>query len=122
MASRPVSVSFQSAASKALDFRITEEVLRSYASTLKECIKKVLLTVSDAREDGVSVAVSGLDEVDIGDFGTELNDAMKLLQVGISSITLKRQIFQRLAVKYLSDARQETKDQIAREIDEQLRS
>jgi hypothetical protein len=33
---------------------------------------------------------------------------------------LKRQIFQRLALKYMSDARQETKDQISREIDAQV--
>ncbi len=57
----------------------------------------------------------------LADFGTELQNATKLLQLGIDSPTLKRQIYQRLALKYLSDARQETKDQIAREIDAQLR-
>jgi hypothetical protein len=104
----------QSAASKQMDFRITEEVLRSYATTVKDCIRKVLTAVSDAREDGVLVTVTGLDEVDITDLGTELDDAGKLLQLGISSPTLKKQIYQRLALKYLSDARQETKDQVAR--------
>ncbi len=66
--------------------------------------------------------VSGLDEVDIGDFATELQDAKNLLQIGIESSTLKRQIYQRLAIKYLNDARQEIKDQIAREIDAQFTS
>ncbi len=110
----------QSAASKQLDFTITQEVLRAYASTVKDCMKRVLTAVSDAREDGVIVSVSGLDEVDITDFGSELNDATNLLRLGIESPTLKKQIFQRLALKFLNDARQETKDQIAREIEAQL--
>jgi hypothetical protein len=80
----------------------------------------VLTAVSDAREDGVTVAVAGLDEVDITDFGNELQDAKNLLNLGIQSATLKRQIFERLAFKYLSDARQDVKDQIAQEINEQL--
>ncbi len=110
----------QSALSKQLDFTITQEVLRAYGSTVKDCIRRVLTAISDAREDGVVVSVSGLDEVDISDFGTELQDATNLLQVGIDSPTLKRQIYQRLALKYLSDARQDTKDEIVREIDAQL--
>jgi hypothetical protein len=110
----------QSAASKQLDFTITQEVLRAYGDAVKDTIKKVLTAVSDARDDGLLVSVSGLDELDIGDFGTELQEAANLLQLGITSPTLKRQIFQKLAFKYLSDIRQETKDQIAQEIDAQL--
>jgi hypothetical protein len=110
----------QSAASKQLDFTITKEVLRAYGETVKHSIRRVLTAIGDAREDNVTVSVSGLDELDIGDFGAELQDASNLLGLGITSPTLKRQIFQKLASKYLSDARQETKDQIAREIDEQL--
>ncbi len=112
----------QSAASKQLDFTITKETLRAYGDTVKETIRKVLTAISGAREDGVIVSVAGLDELDIGDFGTELKDASNLLGLGVTSPTLKRQIFHKLAAKYLSDARQETKDQIAREIDEQLMS
>jgi hypothetical protein len=110
----------QSAASKQLDFTITQEVLRAYGAAVKDCIRRVLTAVSAAREDAVAISVTGMDEVDITSFGTELQDAKSLLQLGIDSPTLKRQIFQRLALKYLSDARQETKDQIAREIDAQL--
>ncbi len=109
----------QSALSKQLDFTITQEVLRAYGGAVKDCMRKVLSAVSEAREDGLVVSVSGLDEVDISDFGLELQDATNLLQLGIESPTLKRQIYQRLALKYLSDARQETKDQIAREIEAQ---
>ncbi|MBV9301376.1 MAG: hypothetical protein JOY62_18710 [Acidobacteriaceae bacterium] len=109
----------QSAASKQLDFTITKEVLRGYGDMVKDTIKKVITAVSDAREDGLVVSVSGLDELDIGDFGTELQEATNLLQLGIKSPTLKRQIFQRLAFKFLSDLRQETKDQIAEEINTQ---
>ncbi len=111
----------QSALSKQLDFTITQEVLRAYGAAVKENIQKVFSAVSDAREDGVTVMVSGLDEADITDFAMELNNATSLLQVGIESPTLKRQIFQRLALKYVSDARQEMKDEIAREIDAQVK-
>lgn len=111
----------QSAASKQMDFTITSEVLRGYASAVKNTLRQVLNAVSHAREDGVGIGVTGLDEVDITDLGTELNDAAKLLSIGIQSPTLKRQMFQRLALKYLSDERQEIKTEVSREIDLQLR-
>jgi hypothetical protein len=60
-----------------------------------------------------------MDEMDINDFGTDLDQANKLLQLNIQSPSLRKQIFQRLALKYLNDARQDTKDQIAQEIDAQ---
>ena len=110
----------QSALSKQLDFTITQEVLRSYGSAIKNCIRKLLTSIAEVRQDGVQISVTGLDEVDISDFSTELQQAASLLQLGIESPTLKRQIYQRLALKYLSDARQDTKDQIAREIDAQI--
>ncbi len=110
----------QSAASKQLDFTITQEVLRAYGAAVKDSIRNVLSAISAAREDGVTVSVTGLDEVDISDFGAELQDAKSLLELGIQSPTLKRQIYHRLAMKYLNDARQEMKDQIAREIDAQF--
>jgi hypothetical protein len=112
----------QSAISKQLDFTITQEVLRAYGTAVKDCIKQIFTAISAAREDGVQISVTGMDEVDISDFGTELQQAAALLALGISSPTLKRQVFQRLALKYLSDARQDTKDQIAREIDAQITS
>ena len=110
----------QSALSKQLDFTITQEILRAYGSAIKDCLRRILSAISDARQDGVQISVSGLDEVDINDFGTELQQATNLLQLGIESPTLKRELFRRLAFKYLNDVRQETKDQIAREIDAQL--
>lgn len=110
----------QSAASKQIDFTITQEVLRGYGAAVKDCIRRVLTAISVARQDDVSVSVSGLDEIDIADFSAELQNAGQLLKMGIDSPTLKREIFQRLAVKYLSDARQEIKDQIAREISAQF--
>jgi hypothetical protein len=112
----------QSALSKQLDFTITQEVLRAYGTAVKDCIRRVLTAVSDARQDGLLVSITGMDELDISDFGTELQQASGLLGLGIGSPTLKRQIFQRLALKYLSDARQDTKDQIAHEIDAQVMS
>jgi hypothetical protein len=112
----------QSALSKQLDFAITQEVLRAYGASVKDAINATVTAISDARQDGLAVSVSGLDELDISDFGTELQQATELLQLGINSPTLKRQIFERLAFKYLNDARQETKDQIAREIGAQVKN
>jgi hypothetical protein len=109
----------QSAASKQLDFSVTQEVLRSYGSTIKDSIRRLMNAISEARLDEVRITVSGLDELNISDFGTELEQATQLLKLGIQSPTLTRQIFHRLATKYLNDARQETKDQIAQEIEAQ---
>jgi hypothetical protein len=64
------------------------------------------------------VDVSGLDEFDIGDFSSDLDDAQRLLGLGVGSPTLRKEIFKRLAQKYLCDARQELKDQIVKEIEE----
>lgn len=109
----------QSAASKQMDFTITQEILRAYGSAIKNCIRRVITAISEARQDDVAVSITGLDEVDISDFTSELANAASLLSLGIQSPTLKREICQRLALKYLNDARQETKDQIAREIQAQ---
>jgi hypothetical protein len=94
-------------------------VLRAYGAAVKDCIGRIVNSIAAARQDDVAVTVTGLDEVDISDFTTELNNAASLLNLGIESRTLRREICQRLALKYLNDARQETKDQIAREIDTQ---
>lgn len=110
----------QSGISKQRDFSITQEVLRAYGDVVKETMKQILHAIDDARQDGLSIDVSGLDEFDIGDFSSELDDAKKLIELGIASGTLKKQIYKKLAFKYLSDARQETKNQVAREIDASL--
>ncbi|MFZ0590893.1 MAG: hypothetical protein WAM39_10440, partial [Bryobacteraceae bacterium] len=110
----------ESGLAKQRDFIITQEVLRGYGDLVKDTIRRVLDSVCTAREDEVISSVSGLDEFDIGDFGTELADAQALLNIGISSPTMKQQVYQKLAFKYLCDARQEVKDQIAREIENQF--
>jgi hypothetical protein len=58
-----------------------------------------------------------LDEFDIGDFSSELADAGQLLKLGIKSPTLTKQVFKKLALKYLCDVRQDIKDEIVREIE-----
>ena len=107
----------QSGVSKQMDFGVTQEVLLAYGDAVKHTIKQVLAAIKAARQDALSVHVSGLDEFDIGDFSTELDDAKKLMDFGIQSETLKTQLFKKLAFKYFSDARQEIKNQIANEID-----
>ncbi len=110
----------QSGLSKQRDFSITQEVLRAYGDAVKETMKQVLRAIESARQDGLSIEVSGLDEFDIGDFSNELDDARKLLDLGIQSPTLKKQLFKKLAMKYFCDARQDIKTQISSEIDASL--
>ena len=109
----------QSGASKQRDFSITQEVLRAYGDAVKETMKQVLRAIAAARQDNITIDVSGLDEFDIADFSNELDDARKLLTLGIESETLKKQVFKKLAFKFLSDVRQEIKTQIAQEIEAQ---
>jgi len=107
----------QSGLSKQRDFSITQDVLRAYGDAIKDLVKRVLRAIEAAREDGLAINVSGLDEFDIGDFGTELADAQALLGLGIDSPTMKQQIFKKLALKYLCDIRQDIKERITQEID-----
>ena len=109
----------QSGVSKQRDYAITQEVLRAYGDAIKDSMKRVLRAVDTAREDGLSIDVSGMDEFDIGDFGTELADAQQLLSLGMNSPTLRKQVYKKLAFQFLCDVRQEVKDQIGREIDEE---
>jgi hypothetical protein len=113
---RPVS-----GLSKQRDFAVTQEVLRGYGDAIKDTVRRVLLAVEEAREDGLRIGVSGLDEFDIGDFTSEVEDARRLLDLGIESPALRRQVYKKLAFKYLCDERQDVKDTIAREIDEWIK-
>ena len=112
----------ESGASKQRDFAITQEVLRSYGDTVKDTMRRILEAICGARQDDLAISVTGLDEFDIGDFVAELSEAQTLLALGIDSPTMKRQVFQKLAFKYLCDIRQEVKDQIAKEIESQTLS
>ncbi len=103
--------------SKQRDFTITQEVLRAYGDSVKDTMKRILRAIVAARADGIVIDVSGLDEFDIGDFSAEVEDAKKLLELSIPSETLKREVFKKLAHKYLCDVRQNTKDRVSEEIE-----
>ena len=107
----------QSGLSKLRDFAITQEVLRAYGDFVKDGVKRILRAVEAARCDGLQIDISGLDDFDIRDFTSDLDEAERLLKMGIDSPTLKKQVFRKLAAKYLCDVRQEVKDKIAQEID-----
>jgi hypothetical protein len=107
----------QSGISKQRDFGVTQEILKTYGDLVKDSIRSVLETISFARQDTLQIQVSGLDEFDIGEFSTELDDAKKLLNLGIQSETFQQQLFKRVALKYLCDVPQEVKNQISSEID-----
>jgi hypothetical protein len=107
----------QSGLSRKQDFSITQEVLRAYGDAVKDQVRRVLKAINEAREDGLAIGVTGLDEFDIADFAIEVDDAQKLLVLGGESITLRKEVQKRLALKYLADARQDVKDQIVAEIE-----
>jgi len=111
------STANQSALGKQLDFATTAEVLAAYGTAVRESMKQVLWAIAAARQDEVVIDVAGMDEFDINDFSTELDDAQKLLSLGIDSPTLIKQIHKRLAFQYLADARQEVKTRVSEEID-----
>src|SRR5689334_21554127 len=100
----------QSGVSKQRDVSITQEVLRGYGDTVKESLKQILRAIATARQANLTIEVMGLDEFDIGDFGNEIDDANIMLELGIGSPTLKKQLFKKLAFKYSCDARQEVKN------------
>jgi hypothetical protein len=84
---------------------------------VKDAMRQVLNSVAAARLDDTRIDVTGLDSFDITSFATETADAAGLLALGIPSVTLRKQVQKRVALKYLCDARQEIKDRIATEID-----
>ena len=112
-----VGAGAQSGLSKLRDYAITIEILRGFGDMVKDTMKRILRTIEQTREDQLAIDVAGLDEFDVGDFGNDLDDAERLLRIGIESPTMRRQVFKKLALKYLCDVRQELKDKIASEID-----
>ncbi len=112
----------QSGLSKQLDFITTEEVLRAYGAMVKESMTQVLRAVAIARQDDIQVGVTGLDDFDIDEFGTDLDDARQLLSLGIQSTTLTKEVFKRLALKFLHDSRPEIKNRVVEEIEQAERS
>jgi hypothetical protein len=113
----PLSSQAVSGAAKQRDYAVTQEVLRSFGDLVKDLLKRILDAVNDARRDDLIIDVAGLDEFDLGDFQAEMDTAQALLDLGIPSPTMKRQIFKRLAQKYLCDVKQELKNQILSEIE-----
>ena len=107
----------QSGVSKQLDFSITQEVLGAYGDAVKEQIRRVLKAIEAAREDEIEISAGGLDDFDISDFSTELTQAQQILALGVDSPTLKKEIFKKVALKFVGEARQEVKDRIVEEIE-----
>jgi hypothetical protein len=108
----------QSGLSKQLDFAITYEVLRAYGDAVKDQVRRVLKAINVAREDELEISVTGMDEFDIGDFSSTLTDAKTLLDLGVGSPTMRKEISKKLALMYLTDSPQEVKDKIAAEIEQ----
>jgi hypothetical protein len=96
-------------------FRVTQEILSAYGDVVKDSHAEH----HERRGGGAAGCDDGRRggprfEFDITDFSTEAADAQSLLNLGIESPTLKKQVFKRVALKYLCDARQEIKDLVSR--------
>jgi hypothetical protein len=109
----------QSGASKQRDFAITQEVLRAYGGLIKGFLGEVLELVRRARRDDVEISVTGMDQFNDPHYSEELANAAGLQELGIRSARLDREIRNRVAMKYLEGASQETRNEVAREIDGQ---
>ncbi len=110
----------QSAASKQRDQVVTNEVLRAYGDLVKAFMRRTLRLIAAARQDEVSIEVTGLDQFDVKDFTEELSNAQTLSLLVTGSNTFAREMQKRLALKYLEDANQEVKNKVAGEIDNRL--
>ncbi len=106
-----------SGSSKRQDYQITQEVLRAYGDGVKDFLKRLLETLIAVRQDSSRITVSGLDEFEVGEFRDELDEAQRLLSIGLSSKTFRKQVFKKLALKFLGDVNETAKERIAREID-----
>ncbi len=106
--------------SKRADYQITHEVLRAYGDAVKDTLKRLLQTLIRVRKDDIRISVSGLDEFEVGEFNEELDEAQKLLNMGLQSKTFRKQAFKKLAFKFLADINETTKERIATEIEEAI--
>ena len=107
----------QSGVSKQRDFAVTHEVLRSYGNTVKDFLRQVLDLIRLARRDEVEIEVAGMDKFDIPDFSEELANAQGIQALGLRSPRFEKEVQKRIALKYLESASQETKNEVAREIE-----
>ena len=107
----------QSGVSKQRDFAVTQEVLRSYGNTVKDFLRRVLDLIRLARRDEVEIEVAGMDKFDIPDFSEELANAQGIQAPGLRSPRFEKEVQKRIALKYLESASQETKNEVAREIE-----
>jgi len=107
----------QSGESKRRDFAITHEVLRAYGATVKEFVRRLLIKIRAARRDEVEFEVGGLEQFDAPDFGEELENAIELQKLGISSPIFRREVQKRVALKYLEGSSKEIRAEVEREID-----
>jgi hypothetical protein len=107
-----------SAESKKADNYITQEVLRGLGETAKDSIKQILEMLAQIRDEEVVLSISGLDEFDVGDLQAEVAEVEQLLRLNINSKTLKKQLHKKLALRFVADANEATKQAIAQEIEE----
>lgn len=111
----------QSGLSKERDFAVTQEVLRSYGSSVKNFLRQTLELTAKARQDDVRFEITGMDQFGSKDFRDELAAAVGLREAGVHSPTLGKEIQKRIALKYLEGSTQATKNTVVEEIERGLK-
>ena len=96
-------------------------MLRAYGDAVKDTMKQVLRAIAEARQDGVRSTFRAWTSSTSAISATNWTTPESCWNLGIGSETLKKQVFKKLAFKYLCDARQEVKNRVAEEIDRQMR-
>ena len=96
---------------------MTQEVLRAYGDLVKDFLGRVLQLTAQARKDPVEIEITGMDQFEEPDFGEELKNARGLQEIGIGSSRFEKEVRKRVALKYLENTSQETKNEILREIE-----
>lgn len=107
----------QSGASKKRDFAVTHEVLRAYGGTVKSFLSRIFNLIAAAREDEMTVAISGMDDFDAPNLEEEVDAVRGLRDLGIGSPRLEKEASKRVAMRYLESASQETKNEVLAEIE-----
>ncbi len=108
----------RSGQSKQVDLDSTEVVLRVYGALAREAIERTYSLLAEGRGDEVEWSIEGLDVFSLADAGAVTTAATLAQTLAIPSVTLRRELFYRVADALVPNADQKTKDAIRAEIDE----
>lgn len=109
----------RSGESKIQDNAATEICLHAYALLVKEAIESTFELLSDGRDDvDIHFSIEGMNQFSLSDVTAAIANMKAVLDLGIDSATLTKELGAKVADMVLPDAAQPTKDQIRKELEE----